>query len=146
MTTPSKKGTGPKSPGRPKGPPLPISGESFQLVPHGAALVIAKVSPGGRGDSSGDVLTRAQLEQLLWHNSIPTVPGSVLSGYLSSLHSLPAFERNAPGPFSRDLGTTALSRSDWRGNLGELSARYGGDASPAGPQCRAPQPSHLRSA
>ncbi|HLL45441.1 MAG TPA: hypothetical protein VK399_01985, partial [Longimicrobiaceae bacterium] len=127
MTPPSKKRTGPKSPGRPgRGPPLPISGESFQLIPQGAALVITKVSPGEREDSSGDVLTRAQLEQWLWRHSIPTVPGSVLSGYLSSLHSLPAFERHAPGLFSRDPGTTALSRSDWRGNLGELSARYGG--------------------
>lgn len=45
---------------------------------------------------------------------------------LSSLHSLPAFERHAPGAFSLEPGTTALSRSDWRGNLGELSARHGG--------------------
>src|SRR3712207_8723929 len=96
MTAPSKKGTGPKSPVRPgKGPPLPISGERFQLVPHGAALAVVKVSPGERQDASGDVLTRAQLEQLLWRNSIPAVPGSALSGYLSSLHSLPAFERRS---------------------------------------------------
>jgi hypothetical protein len=127
MTTPPKKGTGPKSSGRPgKGPPLPISGESFQLVPQGAALAVVKVSPGEREDSSGDVLNRAQLEQWLWNHSIPTVPGPALSGYLSSLHSLPAFERHAPGAFSLEPGTTALSRSDWRGNLGELSARYGG--------------------
>ncbi|HEX5752816.1 MAG TPA: hypothetical protein VFZ09_41815 [Archangium sp.] len=127
MTTSSKKGTSAKSAERPgKGPPLPISGEHFKLVPHGAALTVVKVSAGAHEDSSGDVLTRSQLEQWLWHNSIPTVPGPALSGYLSSLHALPAFERNAPGPFSRDPGTTALSRSDWRGNLGELSARYGG--------------------
>ena len=127
MTTPSKKGTGSQSPERPSTVrPLPIPGEQFKLVPHGAALAVVKVSPGEREDSSGDVLTRAQLEQWLWRHSIPTVPGPALSGYLSSLHSLPAFERNAPGPFSRDPGTTALSRSDWRGNLGELSARYGG--------------------
>jgi hypothetical protein len=127
MTTPSKKGPGPKSPRRPgKGPPLPISGDSFQLVPQGAALAVVKLAPGERQDAHGDVLSRAQLEQWLCNHCIPTVPGSVLSGYLSSLHSLPAFERNAPGPFSRDPGTTALSRSDWRGNLGELSARHGG--------------------
>ena len=127
MTTPSKKGTGSQSPERPSTVrPLPIPGEQFKLVPHGAALAVVKVSPGEREDSSGDVLTRAQLEQWLWRHSIPTVPGPALSGYLSSLHSLPAFERNAPGPFSRDPGTTALSRSDWRGNLGERSARYGG--------------------
>ena len=127
MTTPSKKGTGQKSPVRPgKGPPLPISGEQFKLVPHAAALTVIKVAPGERQDTSSDVLTRAQLEQLLWRNSIPTVPGSALSGYLSSLHSLPAFERHAPGAFALDPGTTTLSRSDWRGNLGELSALHGG--------------------
>jgi hypothetical protein len=127
MTTPSKKRMGPKSPGRPgKGPPLPISGESFQLVPQGAALAVVKLAPGERQECSGDVLTRAQLEQVLWNHSIPTVPGPALSGYLSSLHSLPAFERHAPGAFSREPGTSALSRSDWRGNLGELSARHGG--------------------
>ncbi|KFA87857.1 hypothetical protein [Archangium violaceum] len=127
MTTPSKKGPGPKSSGRPgKGPPLPISGESFQLVPHGAALAVVKVSPGKRQDSSGDVLTRAQLEQWLWNDSIPTVPASALSGYLASLHPLPAFERHAPGPFSSNPGTSALSRGDWRGGLGELSARHAG--------------------
>ena len=127
MTTPSKKGTGQKSPLRPgKPPPLPIPGDAFQLVSQGAALAIVKVSPGERQDISSDVLTRAQLEQLLWRNSIPMVPSSALSGYLSSLHSLPAFERHTPRAFSLDPGTTTLSRSDWRGNLGELSAQHGG--------------------
>ncbi|HEX5747257.1 MAG TPA: hypothetical protein VFZ09_13525 [Archangium sp.] len=127
MTAPSKKGTAPKSPVRPgRAPPLPISGESFKLVPQGAALAVVKVPPGERQDTSDHVLTRARLEQLLWRNSIPVVPGSALSGYLSTLHSLPAFERHAPGAFSLDPGTTRLSRSDWRGNLGELSARHGG--------------------
>ncbi|HZI08079.1 MAG TPA: hypothetical protein VEZ71_28935, partial [Archangium sp.] len=127
MMAPSKKRTGPESPRRSsKGPPLPISGESFQLVPQGAALAVVKLAPGERQECSGDVLTRAQLEQVLWNHSIPTVPGPALSGYLSSLHSLPAFERHAPGPFSPQPGPTALSRSDWRGHLGELSARHGG--------------------
>ncbi|KFA87297.1 hypothetical protein [Archangium violaceum] len=127
MTTPSKKGTSAKSAERPgKGPPLPISGEHFKLVPNGAALAIVKAAPGERRECSGDVLTRAQLEQMLWRHSIPTVPGPALSGYLSSLHSLPAFERHAPGAFSLNPGSTTLSRSDWRGNLGERSAQHGG--------------------
>jgi hypothetical protein len=127
MTAPSKKRTGPESPRRSgKGPPLPISGESFQLVPQGAALAVVKLAPGERQDAHGDVLSRPQLEQVLCNHCIPTVPASALSGYLSSLHSLPAFDRHAPGPFSLAPGTTALSRSDWRGNLGELSARHGG--------------------
>ncbi|HEX5750223.1 MAG TPA: hypothetical protein VFZ09_28590 [Archangium sp.] len=124
--TPPKRHLGPK-PGRPgKAPPLPISGEAFQLVPHGAALAVVQAGPGQREDACGDVLTRAQLEQALCNHCIPTVPASALSGYLSSLHALPAFDRHAPGPFSRELGTSTLSRGDWRGTLGELSARHAG--------------------
>jgi hypothetical protein len=123
--TPPKKRLGPK-PGRPGGPPLPISGEAFQLVPHGAALAVVQARPGERQESSGDVLTRAQLEQALGNHCIPTVPASALSGYLSSLHALPAFDRHAPASFSREPGSSTLSRGDWRGSLGELSARHAG--------------------
>ncbi|WP_375771096.1 hypothetical protein NR798_09410 [Archangium gephyra] len=129
MTIRSKRGTGQKYSGRAparQGPPLQVPGEYFKLVPQGAALAVVRVGPDQRQCPSGEVLTRQQLEELLWRNSIPTVTSSALSGYLNSLHSLPGFESHAPGPFSLNPGMTPLSRSDWRGNLGELSAQRGG--------------------
>ncbi|REG26107.1 hypothetical protein ATI61_112202 [Archangium gephyra] len=129
MTAPSKGGKRQKSSERPRskqGLPLQVSGEYFKLVPQGSALVVVKVAPGGLQGSSGDVLTREQLEELLWRNSIPTVTSSALSGYLNSLYSLPGFESHAPGPFSLNPGMSPISRSGWRGNLGELSSQRGG--------------------
>jgi hypothetical protein len=73
--TPPKKHLGPK-PERPGSLPLPISGEAFQLVPHGAALAVVQASPGQQ--ARGEVLTRAWLEQALCNHCIPTVPASAL--------------------------------------------------------------------
>ncbi|MGZ3461875.1 MAG: hypothetical protein ACXU86_25565, partial [Archangium sp.] len=109
-----------------KGPPVRVQGEYFQLVPQGAALAVVQVPPEKVKGSSEDVLTRDELGELLRRNSVPTVTGSALSGYLNSLHALPAFESHATGPFSREPGMTRLSQSDWRGRLGELSAQRGG--------------------
>jgi hypothetical protein len=102
------------------------TGEYFKLVPWGAALAVVEVPPGKRQGASGDVLTREQLEELLRRNSIPKVTTSALSGYINSLHHIPGFESHAPGPFSQSPGMTPLSRSGWRGKLGELSAQHGG--------------------
>ena len=76
MTTPSKRGTGQQSSGLPRsrqGSPLQVSGEYFKLVPQGSALAVVKVAPEELQCSSGGVLTRQQLEELLWRNSIPAV-------------------------------------------------------------------------
>lgn len=77
-------------------------------------------------EHAGPVLTRKQLAEQLHRQSIPTVPGSALTGYLNSLHALPGFESHAPEPFSRDPGGTPLTRSGWRGALGEVSAQRSG--------------------
>ncbi|HZH15921.1 MAG TPA: hypothetical protein VE057_16340 [Archangium sp.] len=102
------------------------TGESFKLVPWGAALAVVEVPPDERQCSSGEILTREQLEELLRRHSIPMVTAPALSGYINSLHHLPGFESHAPGPFSQNPGMTPLSRSGWRGRLGEVSAQYGG--------------------
>jgi hypothetical protein len=102
------------------------TGACFKLVPWGAALAVVEVPPDERPCSSGEILTREQLEELLRRHSIPTVTAPALSGYINSLHHLPGFESHAPGPFSQNPGMTPLSRSGWRGRLGEVSAQYGG--------------------
>ncbi|HEX5745211.1 MAG TPA: hypothetical protein VFZ09_03145 [Archangium sp.] len=102
------------------------TGEYFQFVPCGAALAVVEVPPGERPCSSGEVLTRQQLEEWPWRHSIPKVTSSALSGYINSLHHLPGFESHAPSAFSQSPGLTPLSRSGWRGRLGELSAQHGG--------------------
>ena len=131
MSTESKAGPGPtkKPPARKRSvqgiPGLP-PGAYFQLVPRGSALVVVKVPSEKVKDAAGTVLTRKQLEALLGHHGIPTVSGSALSGYLNSLHALPGFESHASESFSEEPGRTPLSRSGWRGALGELSAQRGG--------------------
>lgn len=107
-------------------PCLQVTGEFFKLVPHGTGFIVVRVPRDQVRGAPRDILTRGQLEKLLCQQSIPTVPASTLSGYLGSLYTLPGFDRHAPGAFSRNLGTSNLAQSQWRGTLGEVSAQYGG--------------------
>jgi hypothetical protein len=65
-------------------------------------------------------------QQALQRNSVPIVSTSALSGFVGSDLFAPAFDRHVPSSFSLRTGTTRIAQSDWRGNIGEISARYRG--------------------
>lgn len=106
-------------------PVAPTAGEQYLLVPTGNMLTVVR-GPARQAHFGYPALSELQFQALLQRLSIPNVTSATLSGYMSSLGFLGGFESNAPPVFSRELGRPGIQQSQWRGGLGEVSARHRG--------------------
>ncbi|MBN8226945.1 hypothetical protein JYK02_05405 [Corallococcus macrosporus] len=100
--------------------------EFFKIDFHSDMATVIRIPPSEAQKDPQNTIPESQLINILTQHSIPTIKITALTTYLDTIGFTPKFARSIQNAFAKELGSTTISKSKWRGTIGEVSANSGG--------------------